>query len=433
MGRSLPLTMPVVTLIPTFSGLPMAMTGSPTPTLPESPSVSGSSTPSDASPFMTATSVEGSSPTTSASSRTPLANLTEMSSAPPTTCWLVTMWPRSSSTNPEPPPGPSSDEATSTLTTPGPVCVYTSRTGTPAAPSDPPSTGGKASLKITSVVPSSRPVTPTKIKSAVAVTSPPTIADTSAVNAVFRRGSFRGLRPSRLRGLCAEVVDGPPVYTPLAILLHEPPGSLVLLDLVGERGLGTPGDGRRVAGDLGGRPLDELHALHGGERAFEGGPVRESALPPILAEKLGGPVVISLGRRRVELFHRPLGGPPPREPAPRLGPFRPLYLFRLVRRSRSRSGRRPRGGLLVGTASLLVLSSLRLAVVGRALSRVVGRGSVSGLFVPSPEERGGRERPDHGEHSHEGQGDQKTSPTVPPHGAHRAAGLARRRTARSRG
>src|SRR5829696_825123 len=429
MGLSVPLTMPVVTLIPTFSGLPMAMTGSPTPTLPESPSVSGSSTPSDASTFMIATSVEGSSPTTSASSRTPLANLTEMSSAPPTTCWLVTIWPCSSSTNPEPPPGPASDEATSTLTTPGPVWVYTSRTGTPAAPSDPPSTGGEASLKVTSVVPSSRLITPTKIKSAV--TSPPMIAATNAVSTVFRRSSFRGLRPSRLRGLCAEVVDGPPVYTPLAILLHEPPGSLVLLDLVGERGLGTPGDGRRAAGDLGGRPLDELHALHGGERAFEGGSVRESALPPILAEKLGGPVVISLGRRRVEFFHRPLGGLRLRRTAARLGLFRPLSPFRLLRRSRS--GRRPRGAPCVGTASLLVLPSLRLAVVGRALSRVVGRGSVSGLFVPSPEERGGSERPDHGEHGHEGQGNQKTSPTVPTHGAHRAAGLARCRTARSRG
>jgi hypothetical protein len=91
MGLSVPLTMPVVTLIPTLSGLPMAMTGSPTPTLPESPSVSGSRIPSGASTLMTATSVDGSSPTTSASSLTPFANLTETSSAPPTTCWLVTM------------------------------------------------------------------------------------------------------------------------------------------------------------------------------------------------------------------------------------------------------------------------------------------------------------------------------------------------------
>src|SRR3712207_6173715 len=280
MGRSLPLTIPVVTLIPTFSGLPMAMTGSPTPTLPESPSVSGSRTSSDASTFMTATSVEGSSPTTSACSRTPLANLTEMSSASPTTCWLVTMWPCSSSTNPEPPPGPPSDDTTSTLTTPGPVCVYTSRTDAPAALSILPPTGGEASLSVTSGVPSSRPITPTKTKSAV--TSPPMIAATNAVSMVFRLASFRGLRPPRLRGLGADVVDGPPVYSPLTILLHEAPGSLVLLYLVGERGLGTAGDGRPIAGDLCGRPLDELYAHHLVESTFEGGPVRKRALPPAL-------------------------------------------------------------------------------------------------------------------------------------------------------
>src|SRR5215212_4757806 len=184
MGLSVALTIPVVTLIPTFKGLPMAMTGSPTPTLAESPSVSGSSTPRDASTFMTATSVEGSSPTTSACSRTPLAKLTEMSSAPPTTCWLVTMWPCSSSTNPEPPPSSPSEEATSTLTTPGPLCVYTSRTGAPATSPDALSTGGDASLIVTSWDPSSRPVTPTKMKSAV--TSPPTIAATNAVSMVLR-------------------------------------------------------------------------------------------------------------------------------------------------------------------------------------------------------------------------------------------------------
>src|SRR3712207_365389 len=332
MGRSLPLTIPVVTLIPTFSGLPMAITGSPTPTLLESPSVSGSSTPSDASTFMTATSVEGSSPTTSASSRTPLANLTEISSAPPTTCWLVTMWPRSSSTNPEPPPAPSSDETTSTLTTPGPVRVYTSRTGTPDPSSDPPSTGGETSLKVTSVVPSSRPVTPTKTKSAV--TSPPITAATNAVSMVFRLASFRGLRLPRLRGLCADVVYGPPVYPPLAVLLHEPPGSLVLLDLVGKRGLGAAGDGGPVAGDLCGRPLDELYAHHIAEGTFEGGPVRKRALPPTLAEKLGGPVVVPRGRRRVKLFHRSLGGFCLRRTA-RLA----LVLSRPLRRSLRRGGR----------------------------------------------------------------------------------------------
>src|SRR5918992_732138 len=170
MGRPTPLTIPVVTLIPTFNGLPMAMTGSRTPTVLESPSVSGSSTPSGASTFITATSVEGSSPTTSASSLTPLANLTETSSAPPTTCWLVTMWPCSSSTNPDPPLGPNSVEATSTLTTPGPLCVYTSRTGRLVASPEVPSAGGETSLIVTSPDSFSNPDIPTKMNSAV--TSP---------------------------------------------------------------------------------------------------------------------------------------------------------------------------------------------------------------------------------------------------------------------
>src|SRR3712207_4548064 len=188
MGRPTPLTIPLVALIPTLNGLPMAMTGPPTPTVLESPSVSGSSNPSEASTFTTATSVEGSSPTISASSRRPLANLTETSSAPSTTCWLVTMWPRSSSTNPDPPVGPNSDEATSTLTTPAAVCTYTSRTGDPVLSPDALSAGGETSLIVTSPDPSFSPGTPTKMKSAV--TTPPMIADTNAVNAVFRMCSF---------------------------------------------------------------------------------------------------------------------------------------------------------------------------------------------------------------------------------------------------
>ena len=62
-GTAVPLTMPVVTLIPTFRGLPMAMTGSPTPTLSESPERQRLENASrGASTFRTATSVEGSSP-----------------------------------------------------------------------------------------------------------------------------------------------------------------------------------------------------------------------------------------------------------------------------------------------------------------------------------------------------------------------------------
>src|ERR671921_625119 len=220
MGLSVPLTMPVVTLIPTLSGLPMAMTGSPTPTLPESPSVSGSRTLSGASTFRTATSVEGSSPTTSAPSLTPLANLTETSSAPPTTCWLVTMCPCSSRTNPEPPLGPLSDEATSTLTTPGPVREYTSRTGAPATSPDALSTGGEASLIVTSCDSSSRPVIPTKIKSAV--TSPPTIAATNAVSVVLRTRSSSALayhagRESMLLTVHPSIFHSPFSFTRLQV------------------------------------------------------------------------------------------------------------------------------------------------------------------------------------------------------------------------
>src|SRR4028118_814562 len=155
-GRPSPLTIPVLTLMPTLSGLPMAITGSPTPNAPESPSVSGRSKLSGASTWMTATSVEGSSPTSSAGLLTPLANLTEISSAPSTTCWLVTMCPPSSSTNPEPPPGPVSWDVTSTLTTPGPSSRYTSRTESPSSPMEADSEGSRgagACFIVTSPVP----------------------------------------------------------------------------------------------------------------------------------------------------------------------------------------------------------------------------------------------------------------------------------------
>src|SRR5215212_1299680 len=194
--------------------------------------------------------------------------------------------------------------------------------------------------------PSSRRCSPTKIKSAVM--SPPMIAATNAVSMVLRESSFRGLPPSRLPGLRAEAVDSPPVYLPPAVLLHEPPGSFVLLDLVGERGLGATCDGRRIAEDLGGRPLDELYALHLVERTREGGPVRERTLPPTLAEKLGSPVVIPRGGRRVELLYRPLGSFCLRRSTTRLALIAPS----LVRRSLC--GGRLRRGLLAGACCLLV-------------------------------------------------------------------------------
>src|SRR5829696_6615264 len=292
MGRPRPLTIPAVTLIPTFKGLPMAITGSPTPTESESPSVSGSSASRGASTFMTATSVEGSCPTTSASLRTPSANLTEISSAPSTTCWLVTMCPASSTTNPEPPAGPASDvAATSTLTTPRPSRVYTSCTEEPSSetvvPEDP--CGGATSLMVTSSDFSSSPYTPTTRKSAV--TRPPMIAATSAVSAVFKVIS------AVLRASCgpaAQFDDIPAVYLPSAVLLHEVPGSLVVLYFSCQPGVGLACDGCLVARDLSARSLDEVHALHLVERALEDVPVRECILPPILAQEPGGAVVISI-------------------------------------------------------------------------------------------------------------------------------------------
>jgi hypothetical protein len=135
------------------------------------------------------------------------------------------MWPCSSSTNPDPPLGPNSEEATSTLTTPGPLCVNTSRTGGLVPFPEAPSAGGETSLIVTSPGSSSNPNTPTKMNSAVM--SPPMIADTNAVSAVFRGSSFRAPRPLRLGWLCAEVTYVPPVYSPLAALVNEVPGPLV--------------------------------------------------------------------------------------------------------------------------------------------------------------------------------------------------------------
>src|SRR4028118_1219440 len=124
--------MPVVTLMPTFRGLPTAITGSPTPTESESPSVSGTRVSFGASTLNTATSVEASSPTTSASCLAPLEKRTDTLSAPSPTCWLVTRSPLSSITNPDPPPGPILTDLTSTVTTPGPSRAYTPRTEGPS-------------------------------------------------------------------------------------------------------------------------------------------------------------------------------------------------------------------------------------------------------------------------------------------------------------
>src|SRR5215212_3311352 len=335
MGRPTPLTIPVVTLIPTFNGLPMAMTGSPTPTESESPSVSGSSASRGASTFMTATSVEGSCPTTSAALRVSSTNLTEMFSASSTTCWLVTMCPASSTTNPDPPAGPASVvAATSTLTTPRTSRAYTSGTEVPSSETvvleDP--CGGATSFMVTFSDFSSRPYTPTTRKSAVM--RPPMNADTSAVRAVLKLPSLVLLSLSQ--GPAAQFHDVPAVYLPPVVLLHEVPGSLVVLDLFCQRGPGLAYNGRRVARDLGVRPLYEDHALHLIERALEGSPVRERAPPPLLAQEFGGSIVISIGGHRVKRPHRVFRGPR-RE----LAPFR-YFPRRSLRGSTLGRGRRAR-------------------------------------------------------------------------------------------
>src|SRR5215216_154192 len=311
MGRPRPLTIPVVTLIPTFKGLPMAMTGSPTPTEFESPSVSGFSASFGASTCISATSVEGSCPTTSASLRTSSANLTEISSAPSTTCWLVTICPASSTTNPDPPAGPASEvAATSTLTTPRLSRVNTSRTeeepsvtaGVPIVPPD--DSCGATSFMVTLPDRSSRPYTPTMRKRAV--TRPPIIAETSAVSAVLKMLYFLDPLPSRGPG--AELYDIPAVYLPPAILLHKVPSPLVMLDLPCQRGLGLARDSRRVARDLGVWPLDKHYPLHLVEGTLEGSSIRERALSIIVAEKPGGSILIPLRGGLIVLHHRVLRG-----------------------------------------------------------------------------------------------------------------------------
>src|SRR5919106_2591289 len=381
MGRPRPLTIPVVTLIPTFKGLPMAMTGSPTPTEFESPSVSGFNASFGASTCISATSVEGSCPTTSASLRTSSANLTEISSAPSTTCWLVTICPASSTTNPEPPAGPASEvAATSTLTTPRPSRVYTSRTdeeessvnaGVPAvAPED--LGAGATSLMVTLSDLSSRPYTPTKRKSAV--TRPPIIAETRAVSAVLKMLYFLDPLPSRSRGPGAELYDIPAVDLPPPILLHEIPSPLVMLDLPCQRGLGLARDGRRVARDISVRPLDKHHPLHPVEGTLEGGLIRERALSIILAEKPGGLVVFSRRGRRVEIAHCLLCGLRRKPALPRSS-------------RRARAGRGCSALLICVRAPILAGSSIRLPLVPTAL-RVAPSGIVGpGILVSTRSEK----------------------------------------------
>ena len=103
--------MPVVTVLARPSGLPTAMTGSPTVTFEESPSADGLRSSGASFSLMTARSVVGSVPTIVASNRRPSVSVTCTSPYAPATTWLlVTMWPSSSMMTPEPwapPPLPS--------------------------------------------------------------------------------------------------------------------------------------------------------------------------------------------------------------------------------------------------------------------------------------------------------------------------------------
>ena len=92
-SRLIALTMPLVTVSSSPNGLPIATTPSPTATLLESPSVSGTSFDAGASTWMTARSVSGSVPTTVALVVDPSENFTVTELAPSTTWSFVTMSP----------------------------------------------------------------------------------------------------------------------------------------------------------------------------------------------------------------------------------------------------------------------------------------------------------------------------------------------------
>ena len=94
--------MPVVTVRSKPNGLPMAIAGSPTLTLLESPSVSACSLDERGLTWSSARSVDGSLPTTVALMSWVSPKRTAMLVAPSTTWLFVRMSPRSSMTKPEP-------------------------------------------------------------------------------------------------------------------------------------------------------------------------------------------------------------------------------------------------------------------------------------------------------------------------------------------
>jgi hypothetical protein len=104
MLRPRALTTPTVTVGPPSiqNGLPMAMTVSPMARREESPRGTVARRP--ASIFSTARSVNRSAPTSVARNRRPSARVTLVSSTPSTTWLFVRMYPRRSTTKPEPSP-----------------------------------------------------------------------------------------------------------------------------------------------------------------------------------------------------------------------------------------------------------------------------------------------------------------------------------------
>ena len=102
-GRSTAETMPVVTVLARPSGLPTAMTGSPTTTFEESPSAAALRSSGASLSLITARSVVGSVPTIVASKMRPSVSVTCTSPLASATTWLlVTMLPSSSMMTPEP-------------------------------------------------------------------------------------------------------------------------------------------------------------------------------------------------------------------------------------------------------------------------------------------------------------------------------------------
>jgi hypothetical protein len=86
-------TIPAVTVFGRLNGLPIAITLSPTLTLPESANLNGCSQDEGTLTWITATSAPASEPTTVAFALCPLGKLTLIELAPLTTCSSVRMLP----------------------------------------------------------------------------------------------------------------------------------------------------------------------------------------------------------------------------------------------------------------------------------------------------------------------------------------------------